>query len=156
MGEPARGQSMETLMKATRAGNRHAITQPAVDKDFKVKGQILNMITHQYQFRGTPKEDAFEHLRNFKSICILFKIAQVTNTIIYLRVFPWSLKDDAKDWLESLPEGEIDSWTVMEDRFLQLFFPASKAAKLQSDINHFVQKSNETLYDAWTRFGKML
>ncbi|XP_071699387.1 uncharacterized protein [Rutidosis leptorrhynchoides] len=43
----------------------------------------------------------------------------------------------------------------MEDRFLQRFFPASKAAKLQSDINHFVQKSNETLYDAWTHFRKM-
>ncbi|XP_071728851.1 uncharacterized protein [Rutidosis leptorrhynchoides] len=115
MGELARGQSMQAMMKATRAGNRHAITQPVVDKDFEVKGQILNMITHQCQFR-----------------------------------------DDAKDWLESLPEGEIDSWTVMEDKFLQRFFPASKAAKLQSDINHFVQKSNETLYDAWTRFCKIL
>ncbi|XP_071740346.1 uncharacterized protein [Rutidosis leptorrhynchoides] len=59
--------------------------------------------------------------------------------------------DDAKNWLESLPEGEIDSWTTMEDKFLQLFFPASKAAKLQSDINYFVQKPHETLYDAWTR-----
>ncbi|XP_071714519.1 cyclic dof factor 1-like [Rutidosis leptorrhynchoides] len=55
------------------------------------------------------------------------------------------LSDDAKDWLESLPEGEIDSWEIMEDRFLQRFVPASKAAKLQSDINHFVQSSNETL-----------
>ncbi|XP_071739402.1 uncharacterized protein [Rutidosis leptorrhynchoides] len=118
MGEPARGQSMEAMMKATRAGNGHAITQLVVDK--------------------------------------VYEIAQVLDTVIYLRVFPWSLKDDAKDWLESLPEGEIDSWTTMEDRFLQRFFPASKAAKLQSDINHFVQKSNETLYDAWTRFGKML
>ncbi|XP_071709051.1 uncharacterized protein [Rutidosis leptorrhynchoides] len=132
MGEPARGQSMEALMKATRAGIGHAITQPVVNTDFEVKHQILNMITHQCQFRGTPKEDAFEHLRSFKSIY------------------------GAKDWLESLPEGEIDSWTTMEVRFLKRFFPASKAAKLQSDINHFVQKSNETLYDARTRFGKLL
>ncbi|XP_071705164.1 uncharacterized protein [Rutidosis leptorrhynchoides] len=156
MGDPARGQSMEALMKATRAGNRHAIRQPAVNTDFEVKGQILNMITHQCQFRGTPKEDAFEHLRNFKSICNLFKIAQVEDTVIYLRVFPWSLKDDAKDWLESLPEGDIDSWTTMEDKFLLRFFPTSKAAQLQSDINHFTQKPHETLYDAWTRFSKML
>ncbi|XP_071704002.1 uncharacterized protein [Rutidosis leptorrhynchoides] len=153
MGELAQGQFMEALMKATRAGNGHAITQPVVDKDFEVKGHILNMITHQCQFRGTPKEDTFEHLRSFKSICNLFKISQVADTIIYLRVFPWYLKDDAKDWLESLPEGEIDSWTTMEDKFLQRFFPASKVAKLQSEINHFVQKSNETLYDAWTRFA---
>ncbi|XP_071699938.1 uncharacterized protein [Rutidosis leptorrhynchoides] len=44
----------------------------------------------------------------------------------------------------------------MEDKFLQRFFPASKATKLQSEINHFIQKPHETLYDAWTRFGKML
>ncbi|XP_071727807.1 uncharacterized protein [Rutidosis leptorrhynchoides] len=44
----------------------------------------------------------------------------------------------------------------MEDKFLQHFFPASKAAKLQSDINHFIQKPHETLYDAWTHFSKML
>ncbi|XP_071695336.1 uncharacterized protein [Rutidosis leptorrhynchoides] len=156
MGKLARGQSMEAMMKTVRAGNGHAITQPAVDKDFEVKGQILNMITHQCQFRGTPKEDAFEHLRNFKSICNLFKIKDVAATVIYLRVFPWSLKDDSKDWLESLPKGEIDSWTTMEDKFLQRFFPALKAVKLQGDINHFVQKSNETLYDAWTRFGGSL
>ncbi|XP_071704393.1 uncharacterized protein [Rutidosis leptorrhynchoides] len=125
MGDPARGQSMEALMKATRAGNGHAIRQPIVNTDFEVKGQILNMITHQY-------------------------------TVIYLRVFPWSLKDDAKDWLESLPEGDIDNWTTMEDKFLLRFFPASKAAQLQSDINHFTQKPHETLYDAWTRLGPHL
>ncbi|XP_071694842.1 uncharacterized protein [Rutidosis leptorrhynchoides] len=114
MGDPARGQSMEALMKTMRAGNGHAIRQPAVNTDFE--------------------------------------IAQVEDTIIYLRVFPWSLKDDAKDWLESLPEGDIDSWTTMEDKFLLHFFPASKAAQLQSDINHFTQKPHETLYDAWTQF----
>ncbi|XP_071709304.1 uncharacterized protein [Rutidosis leptorrhynchoides] len=156
MGDPTRGQSMEALMKATRAGNGHAIRQPAVNTDFEVKGQILNMITHQCQFRGTPKEDAFEHLRNIKSICNLFKIAQVEDVVIYLRVFPWSLKDDAKDWLESFPEGDIDSWTTMEDKFLLHFFPASKAAQLQSDINHFTQKPHETLYDAWTRFDESI
>ncbi|XP_071713080.1 uncharacterized protein [Rutidosis leptorrhynchoides] len=118
MGEPTKGQSMEALMKAMRAGNGHAIRQPTVNTDFE--------------------------------------IAQVADTVIYLRVFPWSLKDDAKDWLESLPEGEIDSWTTMEDKFLHRFFPDSKAAKLQSDVNHFVQKSTETLYDSWTRFGEIL
>ncbi|XP_071689029.1 uncharacterized protein [Rutidosis leptorrhynchoides] len=147
---------MEALKKATRAGNGHGIRQPAVNIDFEVKGQILNMITHQCQIRGTPKEDAFEHLQNFKSICNLFKVAQVEDTVIYLRVFPWSLKDDTKDWLESLPEGDIDSWTTMKDKFLLRFFPASKAAQLQSDINHFTHKPHETLYDAWTWFGPHL
>ncbi|XP_071713440.1 uncharacterized protein [Rutidosis leptorrhynchoides] len=115
MAEGGEGQTMEAMMKATRAGNEHAIRQPTVNTDF-----------------------------------------EVADTVIYLRVFSWSLKDDAKDWLESFPEGEIDSWTTMEDKFLQRFFPASKAAKLQSDINHFVHKPHETLYDAWTRFGKIL
>ncbi|XP_071741032.1 uncharacterized protein [Rutidosis leptorrhynchoides] len=135
---------MKALMKATRAGNGLAIRQPAVNTDFEVKGQILNMITHQCQFRGTPKEEAFEHLRNFKSICNLFKIALVEDTVIYLRVFPWSLKDDAKDWLESLPEGDIDSWTTMEDKFLLLFFPASKAAQLQNESITALRQDSES------------
>lgn len=57
-------QTMEARMKATRAGQGSAITQPAITDDFEIKGQFLHMINNQCQFSGADKEDPV-NLMNF-------------------------------------------------------------------------------------------
>ncbi|XP_071688282.1 uncharacterized protein [Rutidosis leptorrhynchoides] len=110
--------SMEALMKAGQVGLGHAITQPIIKENFDIKGPIFHLLKDN-QFRGTEKEDANAHIRNFKDICHLFNISNVESNVIYLHFFPWSLKDEAKEWLNSLPEGDITSWDTMV-RFGQL------------------------------------
>ncbi|GJQ95603.1 zinc finger, CCHC-type containing protein [Tanacetum coccineum] len=69
-----------------------------------------------------------------------------------LRLFQFSLHDQANNWLERLPAGSISTW---EDLTTQ-FFPPVRTAKLRNDILMFQQHQGESLSDAWTRFKDLL
>ncbi|KAL0446215.1 UNVERIFIED_CONTAM: hypothetical protein Slati_1749400 [Sesamum latifolium] len=56
-----------------------------------------------YEFYDLPDEDPNKHLMNFFEICDTFKFNGVSNDAVRLRIFPFSLCDTAKDWLQSLP-----------------------------------------------------
>ncbi|GJW51209.1 zinc finger, CCHC-type containing protein [Tanacetum coccineum] len=47
-----------------------------------------------------------------------------------LRIFQFSLRDQASNWLECLPARSISTWKDLTTRFLAQFFPSRRAAKL--------------------------
>ncbi|XP_070049965.1 uncharacterized protein [Nicotiana tomentosiformis] len=71
---------------------------------------------------------------------------------MYLRAFPFSLKDDTKQWLRSLPNGSFRIWEEMTRRFLDKYFSSAKTAKFRREIHNFCQKENETVFEACERF----
>ena len=76
----------------------------------------------------------------------------VSDDVIRLRLFPFSLKENAKHWLISEPSDSITSWDDLSNKFLARFFPPAKAAKLRIDINSFYQCKGESFYEVWERF----
>ncbi|KAL0367598.1 UNVERIFIED_CONTAM: hypothetical protein Sradi_3649900 [Sesamum radiatum] len=82
-------------------------------------------------------------------------VNSVSNDAVRLRIFPLSLCDTGKDWLQSLPTGSITTWAVLTQKFLTKYFPPTKTAKMLNDITSFVQLDRES-YDAWERFKSML
>ncbi|GJZ92286.1 MAK10-like protein [Tanacetum coccineum] len=73
-----------------------------------------------------------------------------------LRLFQFSLRDQASNWLERLPAGSITTWEDLTTRFLAQFFPPGRTAKLRNDILMFQQHHGESLSEAWTRFKDLL
>ncbi|GJS88390.1 zinc finger, CCHC-type containing protein [Tanacetum coccineum] len=73
-----------------------------------------------------------------------------------LRLFQFSLQDQASNWLERLPAGSITTWEDLTTRFLAQFFPLGRTAKLCNDILMFQQHHGESLSKAWTRFKDLL
>ncbi|GJY71116.1 MAK10-like protein [Tanacetum coccineum] len=73
-----------------------------------------------------------------------------------LRLFQFSLRDQASNWLERLPTGSISTWEDLTTRFLAQFFPPGRTAKLSNDILMFQQHHGESLSEAWTRFKDLL
>ncbi|GJT63534.1 zinc finger, CCHC-type containing protein [Tanacetum coccineum] len=73
-----------------------------------------------------------------------------------LRLFQFSLRDQASNWLERLPAGSISTWENLTTRFLAQFFPPGRNAKLLNDILMFQQHHGESLSKAWTRFKDLL
>ncbi|GJX18560.1 zinc finger, CCHC-type containing protein [Tanacetum coccineum] len=74
----------------------------------------------------------------------------------HLRLFQFSLRDQASNWLERLPAGSITTWEDLTTRFLDQFFPPGRTAKLRNDILMFQQHHGESLLEAWTRFKDLL
>ncbi|GJZ32245.1 zinc finger, CCHC-type containing protein [Tanacetum coccineum] len=74
----------------------------------------------------------------------------------HLRLFQFSLRDQASNWLERLPAGSITTWEDLTTQFLAQFFPLGRTAKLRNDILMFQQHHGESLSEAWTRFKDLL
>ncbi|KAL0345389.1 UNVERIFIED_CONTAM: hypothetical protein Sradi_4370200 [Sesamum radiatum] len=88
----------------TADGAISSITLPTVQaNNFEIKPSIIQIIRSSVQFSGLPEEDPNKHLSNFLEICDTFKFNGVSDDAVRLRIFPFSLRDTAKDWLQSLP-----------------------------------------------------
>ncbi|XP_075487951.1 uncharacterized protein LOC142527119 [Primulina tabacum] len=80
----------------------------------------------------------------------------VSDDAVRLRLFPFSLRDKAKSWLNCFPVGSITTWEDMAKAFLIKYFPPSKTMKLRADITTFAQYEQESLYEAWERYKDLL
>lgn len=139
-----------------KVGDLSCIRRPPIEaNNFKFEASTTSLLNN-VQFSGLPHEDPNMHISSFLQLCDMSKQNGVSDDAFRLRLFPWSLRDKAKVWLNSLPAGTITTWDAMEAKFLDKFFPPSKTAKLKSDINNFCQWDQETLYDAWERFKELL
>ncbi|GKG30651.1 zinc finger, CCHC-type containing protein [Tanacetum coccineum] len=65
-----------------------------------------------------------------------------------LRLFQFSLRGQASNWLECLPAGSITTWEELTTRFLAQFFPSGSTVKLRNDILMFQQHHGESLSKA--------
>ena len=66
-----------------------------------------------------------------------FKIAGATHDALRLRLFPYSLRDRARAWLNLLPSDSITTWNDLADKFLMKYFPPTKNTKLRNEITSF-------------------
>ncbi|CAL2247848.1 unnamed protein product [Prunus armeniaca] len=74
---------------------------------------------------------------------------------IKLRLFPYTLKDQARRWLLTLPSGSISTWNQLSEKFLNKYYPASKTLNMRTQILSFAQKPNEEFHEAWERFKEL-
>ena len=94
------------------------IAPPAPDVVFyEIKPALLNLVMKE-QFSGVSTDDAATHLNNFFELCEMQKYKDVGGDIIKLKLFPFSLRGRATEWLLSLPRNSIDSWTKCKGAFI--------------------------------------
>ncbi|KAL4280209.1 hypothetical protein GQ457_03G016220 [Hibiscus cannabinus] len=78
-------------------GLNPAVTMPDFEAEhFELKPVMFNMLNTLDQFGGTPNENARHHVKSFLEICNSFKIHGVSNDVLKLKLFPYSLRDKAK------------------------------------------------------------
>ena len=62
------------------------------------------------QFGGAKHEDPQHHLDLFIEICDLIKLDGVPADAIKLKLFPFTLTGNSREWLRMLPHGSITTW----------------------------------------------
>ncbi|XP_075670134.1 uncharacterized protein LOC142639888 [Castanea sativa] len=96
------------------------------------------------------------HVNDFLQICATCKFQNFTDESVRLCLFPFSLKDKAKTWLNSLSPGSITSWELLVTKFLSKFFPMAKTNALRREIADFYHDEQEKFYESWERFKDLI
>src|ERR1041385_4789850 len=107
------------------------------------------------QFSGAG-DDAALHLNNFVELCDMQKYKEVEGDVVKLKLFPFSLREGAKIWFQSLPRNSIDSWDKCKDAFIGKYYPRAKIIQLRSNIMNFKQLDNENVAQAWERMKSLV
>ena len=94
---------------------------PAAGATYSLSPQLINSVPHFY---GKPNEDPNSHLREFYDLCRTQFPPGLTAEQLKLILFPFSLKDHAKWWLNSLPADTIATWDQLSTKLITKFFPA--------------------------------
>src|SRR4051794_6744250 len=124
---------------------------------YEIKPALLNLVMKE-QFSGISTEDAASHLNNFVELCEMQKYRDIDmdGDVVKLKLFPFSLRGRAKDWLLSLPRNSIDSWVKCKDAFIGKYYPLAKIIPWRSDIMKFRQSDSEHVAQAWERMESLV
>ncbi|KAK8676002.1 hypothetical protein V6N13_034057 [Hibiscus sabdariffa] len=130
-----------------------AVTMPEFEAEhFELKPVMFNMLNTLGQFGGSPTENARQHLKSFLEICNSFKIHGVSNDVLKLKLYPYSLRDNAKAWLNNLQSASLQSWTQLCRSFLAKFSYTNITDHLRNHIISFRKEDDEAMDEAWERY----
>ncbi|CAN6462491.1 unnamed protein product [Victoria cruziana] len=121
---------------------------------YEIKAATINMLP---SFHGLANEDPYRHLDLFFDVCATVKISNVEDGAMRMRLFPFSLKDRARDCLKSLPPAvSIDTWEDLQREFLKKYFPIGKTNHYRRVISLFTALEGESFHQAWERMKDLL
>ena len=130
-------------------------TTPIEANNFELKPALITMV-QQHQFTGHPSEYPNEHMGRFMRMANIVKLNGVRPEVIKLQLFPFSLRDVAATWFDSLPMGSVNTWEELVEAYMRRFFLLAQTAEIRREIIVFKQGEEESLYNAWERFKRLL
>ena len=84
------------------------------------------------------------------------KLNGVRPEVIRLQLVPFSLRDVAVTWVDSLSIGSVNSWEELVETYMSRFFPPALTSERRGEIIIFKQGEEEGLFNAWERFKRLL
>ena len=98
-----------------------------------------NVLTHIPTFHGMTSEMPYLHVKEFNAIIETMCPANQRESA-KLRLFPFSLKGNAKNWLNNLRSVRITTWDQLQREFYKKYFPHQKTIALKKNIQSFAEK----------------
>ncbi|GJS95545.1 MAK10-like protein [Tanacetum coccineum] len=156
MGDENHIRTLGDYSKPSHEGYRNTIELPVGNNVVPLRSDTIRLVQNGCSFQGLRSEDPNQHLKDFLKLVDSLDLNDENKERMRLRLFQFSLRDQASNWLERLPAGSISTWEDLTTRFLAQFFPPGRTAKLRNDILMFQQHHGESLSEAWTRFKDLL
>ncbi|TYK09432.1 Copia protein [Cucumis melo var. makuwa] len=151
MGE-VREKTLRELAKPDEDQRPLCIVMPPTIQPFELKPGLIQLLPI---FKGSSGEDAHKHLKHFHMVCDSIRPHGISEEQLNLRAFPFSLTDVANGWLYYLEPGSITTWGSLKKKFLEKFFPASRANNIRKEIYGIRQVFGGSLSEYWERFKEL-
>ena len=137
-------KSLNARMKYDPAFATSPIFVTDKDDELSVDPEIITLVESD-PFYGYESETVVAHLTKLNDIATLFTNDEKSRYYYILKIFPFSLKGDAKTWFNSLDPGCVRSPQDMIYYFSAKYFPAHKKQAALREIYNFVQTEEESL-----------
>jgi hypothetical protein len=127
------------------------------DKDYEFSLDLSCIsIVEKEPFCGTENESAMGHMNELSALSNLFSDDTKLRTYFVAKIFPLSLKGEAKAWFNNLSPRSIDSPIALVNAFFQKYFPASAQHAALQKFFDFEQVKGEKLHESWARFCSLI
>ncbi|GJV57436.1 MAK10-like protein [Tanacetum coccineum] len=156
MGDENPIRTLRDYSKPSHEGYMNTIELPVGNNVVPLRSDTIRLVQNGCSFHGLRFENLNQHLKDFLKLVDSLDLDSKNRERTRLRLFQFSLRDQASNWLERLPAGSITTWEDLTTQFLAQFFPPGRTAKLRNDILMFQQHHGESLSEAWTRFKDLL
>ena len=144
--------TMEDLWNSFIHNKFSAIKPPAVNaNDYELEPALITMV-QQNQFAGQPTENPSEHLGRFLRISTSIKLNGVKPEVIQLQLFPFSLRDLAITWFNSLPQESVNTWEELMRAYFSKFTIPSLQSKQRREIVNSKHEGDKDRHIAWREF----
>ncbi|GJY60079.1 zinc finger, CCHC-type containing protein [Tanacetum coccineum] len=134
--------------KPSHEGYRNTIELSEGNNVVPLRSDTIRLVQNGCSFHGLRSGNPNQHLKGFLKLVDSLDLDDANMERTRLRLFQFSLRDQASNWLERLPAGSISTWEDLTTRFLAQFFPPGRTAKLRNDILMFQQHQGESLSEA--------
>ena len=146
--------TMENLWNSFIHNKYSAIKPPAINaNDFELKPALITMV-QQNQFVGHSTENPNEHLGRFLRIAGTIKVSGVKPEAIQLQLFPFSLREMAITWFNSLPLESVNTWEELVKAYFNKFLFPSLQSKQRREIINSKHGGDEDRHIAWREFAE--
>nr|GEX39887.1 zinc finger, CCHC-type [Tanacetum cinerariifolium] len=152
MGEENHIRTLGDYSRPSHEGCRNTIELPEGNNVVPLRSDNIRLVQNGCSFHGLRSEDPNQHLKDFLKLVDSLDLDGENRERTRLRLFQFSLRDQASNWLERLSAGSISTWDDLTTRFFAQFFPPGRTVKICNDILIFQQHHGESLSEAWTRF----
>ena len=138
-----RPNTMEDFRRPIIQEEYSVVRQPVIEaNNFELKPALIKMV-QQHQ-----SEDPNEHMGRFMRMANTVKLNGVRLEVIKLQLFPFSLRDVAATWFDSLPVGSVNTWEELVEAYMSKFFSPALTAERRGEIIVFKQGKEGSLYNA--------
>ncbi|GJT81841.1 zinc finger, CCHC-type containing protein [Tanacetum coccineum] len=130
MGDANPIRTLEDYSKPSHEGYRNTIELPAGNNVVPLRSDTIRLVQNGCSFHRLRSEDPNQHLKDFLKLVDSLDLDGENRERTRLRLFQFSLRDQASNWLERLPAGSIATWEDLTTRFLAQFFPLGRTANV--------------------------
>ncbi|XP_042059486.1 uncharacterized protein LOC121803993 [Salvia splendens] len=139
-----------------RSGIEHPGEFAYANDNVNIPPHYISLVNGGNLFHGWDEEDPVSHLNAFYELTNSHRPPNVEHHRINRALFPFSLRENARAWYDSLPGYNIATFQELKTLFLLEYNSPMKIEKLREEITSFRQKYDESFAEAWKRFTELI
>nr|GEV70005.1 hypothetical protein [Tanacetum cinerariifolium] len=111
--------TMKQYLALSRENHTPDVVKPEIrgNVNFEIKSQFMRELKKD-TFSKNKNKDAHDHVGRVFNIVSLFNIPEVSQDVVILRVFPFTLTGSAKRWVDRLTLGAVNTWDLLKKSFV--------------------------------------